>query len=59
MSTWDAGRRDEATAEMANVAARRAATQGASHPDTLQAERALSIMTSDENASFGLRPQAE
>jgi hypothetical protein len=55
---WDAGRRDEATAEMADVAARRAAAQGASHPDTLRAERVLSSMTSDENASFRLRPPA-
>ena len=58
VALWDAGRRDEATAEMADVAARRASTQGASHPDTLQAERVLSAMTSEENASFRLRPPA-
>ena len=55
---WDAGRRDEATAEMADVAALWAAAQGASHPGTLRAERVLSSMTSDENASFRLRPPA-
>jgi hypothetical protein len=40
---------------MADVAAGRAAAQGASHPDTLQAEQTLSAMTSDENARFGLK----
>jgi tetratricopeptide (TPR) repeat protein len=59
VALWDIGRHDEAIAEMAEVAARRAATQGASHPDTLQAERTLSSMTNDENARFGLKPPAE
>lgn len=58
VALWEARRRNEATAEMADVAARRAAAQGASHPDTLQAERILSAMTGDENPSFGLKPPA-
>jgi hypothetical protein len=59
VALWEAGRRDEATAEMADAAARLAATQGANHPDTLQAERVLSSMTSNENATFRIRPPAE
>jgi hypothetical protein len=58
VALWDIGRHDEATAEMADVAARRTATQGATHPDTLKAERMLSLMTSDEPARFGLRSEA-
>jgi hypothetical protein len=56
VALWEAGRRDEATAEMAGVAGRWAAAQGANHPDTLQAERILSVMTNNKNASFRLRP---
>jgi len=46
-------------AEMADVAARRAATQGATHPDTVEAEQMLSAMRSDDNARFRLRPSTE
>lgn len=49
---WEAERRDAVMAEMADIATRRAATQGATHPDTLEAERILSSMTRDENGSF-------
>jgi hypothetical protein len=55
VALWEAGRRDEAKSEMADAAARLAATQGANHPDTLEAERVLSSMTSNENASLHLR----
>jgi hypothetical protein len=54
VTVWELDRHNEATAEMADVAARRAATQGATHPDTLKAERALSCMTTDQTARFGL-----
>jgi eukaryotic-like serine/threonine-protein kinase len=59
VALWNDGRHDEATAEMADVAARRAATQGATHPDTLEAERLLSSMMSGENARFRLKPSTE
>jgi hypothetical protein len=39
---------------MAGVAGRLAATQGADHPDTLQAERILSSMARGEDVRFGL-----
>jgi len=58
VALWEAGRRDEATAEMADAAARLAATQGAGHPDTLEAERVLSSMRTNENATFRIRPPA-
>jgi hypothetical protein len=54
-----AGRHDEAATEMADVAVRQAATQGASHSDTLQAERILSSMRSNEKARFGFLPRAD
>lgn len=60
VALWDAGRRDEATAEMADIAARRAATQGAGHSDTLRVQRVVSDMTSNAEAvSFRLKPSAE
>jgi hypothetical protein len=59
VALWNDGRHDEATAEMTDVAARRAATQGATHPDTLRTESTLSIMTSGETGSFRIRSSAE
>jgi hypothetical protein len=59
VALWNDGRHDEATAEMADVAARRAATQGATHPDTLRTESTLSVMTSGKTGSFRIRPSAE
>lgn len=58
VALWEAGRHDEAREEMADAAARLAATQGTSHPDTLEAKRVLSSMTSNENVSFHIRPPA-
>ena len=54
VALWEAQRRDEATAEMADVAARLTATLGPDHPDTLNAELALSAMRSGEDARLGL-----
>ena len=56
---WNAGRHDEAIAEVAGIAARRTSTQGATHPDTLQAEQMLSAMRSDDNVRLNLRFPAE
>jgi hypothetical protein len=54
---WEAGRRDEARAEMSDVAARRAATLGPEHPDTLDARASLARWTGEVGDAAGARNQ--
>ncbi len=50
---WEAGDREGATAEMADIAARRAATLGADHPEAVATGEQLAAMETDpENLTF-------
>jgi hypothetical protein len=50
---WEAGDRKAATAQMADITARRQATQGAEHPDTVATQEQLAAMETDaEDLTF-------